>query len=120
MYMIVVLHVLGRGGVLLEAPLLSGKYMLLWTLEIAMYCSVNCYALITGYVYYGTERKWKNILNLWIQTFFYSAGLTILLLVFNKVNGISIKEIIKLFLPLSSNQYWYFSAYIGLSVFFPC
>ena len=119
MYMIVVLHVLGRGEVLLNVPYLSGKYALAWTLEIAMYCAVNCYAIITGYVYYGTERKWENIVNLWMQTFFYSAGIAVLFFLFNKAQGVSMKEIVKLFVPLSSNRYWYFSAYVGVFLFIP-
>ncbi|MBQ4600628.1 MAG: hypothetical protein IJB17_03245 [Oscillospiraceae bacterium] len=50
MYMVVVLHVIGKGGVAsaVQEPGLS--FGALWFLEVGAYCAVNCYALISGYV----------------------------------------------------------------------
>ena len=57
MLMVVVLHVLGQGGVLKTSTPLSIGYSVAWILEIAAYCAVNCYALISGYV--GVNSKFK-------------------------------------------------------------
>ncbi|MDE6723424.1 MAG: hypothetical protein K2J55_04430, partial [Eubacterium sp.] len=50
MIMVPVLHVLGHGGLLEGAEILSVKYEFVWFLEAAAFCAVNCYALISGYV----------------------------------------------------------------------
>lgn len=119
MFMIVSLHIMGAGGVLDAVNLLSGKYFLVWSWETAMYCAVNCYAIISGYVCYNKNPKWKNIINLWIQTFFYSAGITALMYVSGLLKNQGMRDIFKSFLPLSSSRYWYFSAYVGLFLFIP-
>ena len=67
MYMIVILHVLGNGGVL-EAT--NGlKNSLAWFMEIGSYCAVNCYAIISGYVCYHEQEKeyhYEKFLHFWI------------------------------------------------------
>ncbi len=120
MYMIVSLHVMGAGGVLDSVKLLSGGYFVVWTWETIMYCAVNCYAIISGFVCYGRESKWRNVINLWVQTFFYSAGITAVLFLTGKLDGESLREIFKAFLPMSTNRYWYFSSYVGMFAFIPC
>ena len=51
MLMVVCLHVLGLGDVLEGAEGVPVKHELFWLLEVGSYCAVNCYALISGYVY---------------------------------------------------------------------
>ena len=53
MLMVVILHVLGHGGVLDATTPLSAKYCVSWLIESFAYCAVNCYALISGYVYFN-------------------------------------------------------------------
>ena len=62
MFMVVVLHVLGRGGVLQATKDLSLNYWVSWSLEIAALCAVNCYAIISGYVGYGRKTKYSNLI----------------------------------------------------------
>ena len=52
MYMVVILHILSRGSGLLTnlTPPGSVAWNLAWFLEIACYCAVNCFILITGYL----------------------------------------------------------------------
>ena len=64
MFMVVLLHVLGRGGVLQATKNLSINYGVSWFLEIAAYCAVNCYAIISGYVGYGRKIKYSNLIYL--------------------------------------------------------
>ena len=56
MFMVVVLHVVGHGGVLNATIGLTLKGEIAWAIEIASYCAVNCYALITGFVAYKSQR----------------------------------------------------------------
>lgn len=50
MFLVAVLHTLGQGGVIGVTPFGTADYAAVWFLETAAYCSVNCYALISGYV----------------------------------------------------------------------
>lgn len=117
MFMIVVLHVLGAGGVIYNFEGISPVYIAAWLLEFAAYCAVNCYALISGYV--GVESKFRlsNIMLLWLQVFATTIVITILFgLVGISVSGHSILESC---MPLTSNLYWYFTAYVCLYLLTP-
>lgn len=119
MYMIVILHVLGNGGVL-EAT--NGlKNSLAWFMEIGSYCAVNCYAIISGYVCYHEQEKeyhYEKFLHFWIQVFSYSFGITFLVFLL-RPEKIGIDLLIKCLMPIASRQYWYASAYAGLFFMIP-
>ena len=75
MSMIVMLHVLGHGGVLNASAQNTVGYGVAWFLESAAYCAVNCYALISGYVGYGTKHKYSNIVVLYLQVVFWTIAI---------------------------------------------
>ena len=66
MFFVVMLHVIGHGGILDNVAMFSVNYQLLWLLEILAYCSVNCYALISGYVGVFSKYKYSNIIYFYI------------------------------------------------------
>ena len=113
MYMIVILHVLGQGGILFNLEIFSNKYNIAWILEIICFCSVNLYGFITGYVMTGSKFKYKKIINLWISVIFWSVLLTITMSLIYP-NTIDKRDIIKSFFPVIYNEYWYFSSYVLL------
>ena len=118
MWMVVILHVLGQGGVLNRAPMLSVRYETLWLLETLAYCAVNCYALISGYVGLHSKFKISNIIGLWLQAAFYSVLVMVIFSV--AVPGSVNADIVKrAFFPVASFQYWYFTAYFALFFFTP-
>ena len=118
MLMVVILHCLGHGGVLKNLKILSTNYNIAWLLETACYGAVNLYALITGYVCVQSRHRWSRILELWLQVAFYSISLTVL---FYFLPGYDTgkKDLIRVFFPVMSKQYWYFSSYFCLFVFMP-
>lgn len=118
MFMVVILHVLGQGGILNTVSSLSLNYEIAWFLEISAYCAVNCYALISGYVGINSKFKFTNIIILWLQVVFYTLGITIIFAVLNP-GTVGIKEIIKAIFPVMTGQYWYFTAYFCLFFFIP-
>ena len=118
MYMVVVLHVLGKGGILYSLEKMSISYEVAWFLEIAAYCAVNCYALISGYVGITSRYKLSSILLLWAQVIFYTVLMTFAFSVFMP-DVITVKHIIRAFLPATFNQYWYFTAYVILFFMIP-
>lgn len=127
MFMVVVLHVLGHGGILEVTLGLTIKGEVAWFIEIACYCAVNCYALISGYIAYKSRQKWRNFIYLWLQVFFYCfiiGAINIAIMftqgTFNSLGlGETIKLVLNMFLPVLTNQYWYFTAYAGLFVCIP-
>ncbi len=113
MYMVVVLHVLGKGGILYSLEKMSISYEVAWFLEICAYCAVNCYALISGYVGIKSRFKLSSILLLWLQVAFYTVLITVAFKVFMP-DVVSVKHIIRAFFPATFKQYWYFTAYVIL------
>lgn len=118
MIMIPVLHTLGHGGILENSTKLSIHNEIAWLLEIASYCAVNCYALISGYVGYGKKQKYCNIIYLYFQVIFYTL-LTTAVFIFYKPELVNLTTIVKAVFPFAYNTYWYFAAYFCLFFFTP-
>lgn len=118
MLMVVILHVLGRGGILESAKYLSSQYHVAWFMEIICYCAVDCYALISGYVMVDTNYKYTRYVSTWLQVFVYSIGITLIFMLWNpqSVDG---SFFIKSFFPVLGRRWWYFTAYTGVYFIMP-
>ncbi len=116
MLMIVVLHILGNGGIIENSK--STNFWVAWFLEIACFCAVNCYALISGYVGVFSKYKIGNLAYIWCQVAFYSVLITMGFKVFCP-QSVGKTEILSAFLPIVSKQYWYVTAYAILFLFIP-
>ena len=118
MFMVVFLHVLYRGGVLRAATPLTVNYGVAWGFEVAAYCAVNCYGLISGYVGYRAKFKVSNIVLLWLRVVYYTLLITFVFVV--GTSGLVGKQgLINAIFPVSTEQYWYFTAYVGMFFFIP-
>ena len=118
MLMVLVLHVLLKGGILDRLEPFSAKYYAAWFAEIVCIGAVNCYALISGFV--SVERKFKyyKIALLWLQVVFYTVAITLIFAyVLNYEH--TAQDIIDSFFPVTSKSYWYFTAYFALFFFCP-
>lgn len=118
MLLIPVLHILGHGGLIDAVQVGSVNYKIVWFMEIAAYCGVNCYALISGYVGYSSKYKYTNIIMLYLQVAFYSI---IIFGVFYLVKPELLipQDLFSMLLPVSAKQYWFFTAYFCLALFMP-
>lgn len=118
MFMIVILHILGQGGILSTVEMASNQYYIAWFLEITAYCSVNCYALISGYVGVNSNFRYSRIILLWLQVFFYTVIIT---LIFSVVypDKITLRMYLNAFFPFTTKQYWYMTAYFGMFFLMP-
>lgn len=113
MYMIVVIHILGGGGVLNNETSFLSRILDNSIYIIVLSC-INCYGLISGYVGYREEEinhKVSSFFYLWIQVVFYGI-IIILILMLTGLAEIGINDFIEVFLPITRNQYWYFTAYL--------
>lgn len=117
MYMIVFLHCLGQGGLLHSAPLNSINYYIFWLIEAFCFGAVNIYALISGYCCINTKHKWYRLIELWLTVFFYTALMWCIM--FTKGTPAEPDNISKIFFPVISKSYWYFTSYVGLFCLMP-
>ncbi len=117
MAMVVALHVLGQGGILGASAERSANYNIAWFLEIAAYCAVNCYALISGYVGIRAKHKASNIIMLWLQVALYSISIATIMYFTHDV--VDFKYIFNACFPVTFSFYWYFTAYFAMWFFIP-
>ncbi|MEQ9810978.1 acyltransferase [Streptococcus jiangjianxini] len=118
MFMIVVTHVLGKGGVRDSvAGTVDLHFIQTWIIQASVYVAVNCYALISGYVGFRSHFKYSKVVNLWLQVAFYSIGITLFFLLLGKDIGAS--DWLGAFFPIIRGQYWYVTAYFGLMLTMP-
>lgn len=121
MLLAAVLHILKKGGVITASEGNLAAYSTVWLLEAAAYCAVNCYALISGYVGYSDRPKPLRLarcIELWFQVVFYSVIITTVYCIAG-VGSVGVSDFADAFLPVTSKQYWYFTAYIGMFFFIP-
>ena len=118
MFMIVVTHVLGKGGVRDSvAGTVDVHFLQTWIIQASVYVAVNCYALISGYVGFRSSFKYSKVVNLWLQVAFYSIGITLFFLILGK--DIGSNDWLAAFFPVITGQYWYVTAYFGLMLTMP-
>lgn len=118
MFMVVVLHVLGQGGILVAQVPFDYGWVLCWTLESACFCAVNCFGIISGYVSRAETLSIRACFLRWAQVAFYSVLLTILIGVIFP-NTLSVRQLLGSFFPVATQKYWYFTAYFALMFFTP-
>ena len=123
MVFVVVLHYLGKSGTLLPW---GSKYFTMntwfaWAIEAFALVAVNVYVLIGGYFLTDAKFKISRIIRLWLQTWFYSAGVWFVFLALDKVpvdytGGYWVSMFL---LPITSQHYWFASIYIFLCLLAP-
>lgn len=118
MFMIVVTHVLSQGGIRKGvAGSFDPHYIVTWLLQIAVYWAVNAYALISGYVGSRSRFRYSKMLELWLQTIFYSLSFALLFHFSGK--SLSLADWRNALFPILTGKYWYVTAYFGLLIFMP-
>ena len=117
MYFVMILHILGHGGILSQVTFGSANYSVSWLLEIVAYCAVDCFVIISGFVGICSEHNYSNVVILWLQTLIYSV---LFYLGYSAFTGsFSSTELVKSFMPITSTEYWFFTAYFGMYLFMP-
>ncbi len=117
-FYIILLHVIGQGGVAAASGGGKGTYMASYLLLALAYPAVNCYALISGFVGCKSRFKLSRLLSLWLTVVFVNLAVwgAFRLLAPEMAASFSLEACLK---PLLTNEYWYVTAYFGLSVLTP-
>lgn len=123
MLFVVALHYLGKGGTLLPwgDTNFSVNTYLAWGIEAFALVAVNVYVLISGYFLADSQFKMMRIVKLWMQVFFYSAGVWLIFLAFGKVPADYTGSywLSMFLLPITSQHYWFASIYIFMCLLAP-
>ncbi|MCR4789103.1 MAG: acyltransferase [Lachnospiraceae bacterium] len=115
-YMIMVLHTLGKGGVLANLTPLSASYDTAWFLEILSYPSGVVFGLIAGYVGFDHDHRVSDAIYIWLEVMFYTViGSAIFFVLMPET--VTREAITNMLFPVMSESYWYVSAYIGVFFF---
>ena len=120
MVMIVLMHGIGHGGLGSAAPQGSAAFWIYWLLFILARVSTNCFVMLSGY--YLSERKGAvragRLFRIGAQVWFYST-LTFCVAVRAGAVPLSAVKLLRALLPLTSNGYWFASAYFLLYLSVP-
>ena len=113
MLMIVSLHYWGKSGFTDSAEISTPGFFLAWIVRSCCYCAVNCYILLSGYFMSGGKFKMSKAIKIWLQVFEYSF-LIYLFTCLAGINTFSVSSLIKCFLPITMEEYWFVTKYLLL------
>ena len=122
MMMVVVLHYLGKGGLLPDLTAsLSARDTAAWLLEAFCIVAVNVYMMISGYFLCESSFKFSRLLQLWLQVWIYSVVIGVLAAATGiiPVEEISTHYYLTLLFPVTMGHYWFLTAYVFLYVLLP-
>ncbi|MBE5847869.1 MAG: acyltransferase [Lachnospiraceae bacterium] len=123
MLMIISLHYLDKGGILCDAakgPTAAVDF-LAWWIEALCVSSVNVYVLISAYFLADADYKPRRAVKVWAQTFFYSAGIFVIMFASGAltVQESDLYHALTCILPITEEHYWFVTAYILMVLFAP-
>lgn len=119
MVYIVLVHYVGFGGISPADP--DSKFPVVSSaMQMLVICAVNCFGMISGYVGYTEKKKphaFYGYASLWLEVAFY--GLLPYLVCLALGISVGWKDCLKALFPLTTNVYWYFTAYTPLFFLMP-
>lgn len=118
MLMIITLHFFIFGKITDKMPINSLNYYISYFLKYAFTIAVNLYVMISGYYLVKSKIKIKRIIKLELEIIFYTVGIYLVLLVLGQIE-FNLIEFEKMFIPITTNQYWFMTAYMGLYILIP-
>jgi len=124
MMMVVVLHYLGKGGLLpdmVKPESWTAVGITAWGIEAVCIVAVNVYMLISGYLLCQSHFKLSRLLSLYIQLWMYSVGVGAVAVVTGILprEELDIYTLLRLGLPVSMNHYWFMTAYVFFYLLLP-
>ena len=115
MFMVVVLHNLGRGGVL-DWTIDSIRDYVYLALENYAIVAVNVFALISSYLSAGKPLRAHSIFSVWSTACFWSVATALTGFALGQINK---NDLIGSPFPVSTGEYWYLNSYLLLQLLAP-
>ena len=115
---VIIIHVLYWGGPASHATPTDTGFYVGWFIGNAIICTVNCFAIISGFVMYHQEFKYTAILRHFLTVVYHGLVITAVFYVCSP-EMVSEQDWMRALLPVSRTEYWYFSAYFCAFFFMP-
>ena len=123
MMMVVVLHYLGKGGLLadLAGESLNVPELAAWLLEAFCIVAVNVYMFLSGYFLSGSSFRLSRLIQLWMQVWLYSVALGLAGALSGVMRGteLDLHYLLTLIFPILMGHYWFMTAYLFLYLMLP-
>ena len=117
---IIATHLLVQGGLLNNAKVGTTQYWIIWLMQILVYCSVDVFAMLSGYLAYGKKQLNSfRAFELVAVVAFYCISITTLLAMFRPDIITGIKDVLVGFFPLIKGRYWYITCYFPILLLSP-
>ena len=113
MLMVVMFHLIVHCNLAGNINPLSITYEMDRFFNAACHVAVNCFSLITGYVWINSKWNVGKIVKYWMIAFVYSVGLNGIIFVFDRFL-FTPKELLLCVFPVFSKYQWYLTAYVFL------
>lgn len=117
MLTIILIHLLWKGGPMYALTPAMPQYPVGWFLACAVIPCVDVFALITGYVAYGTRHRLSSLARLCVQMLVLNLGITLVALLLGARPGRL--ELARSVVPVLFGRHWYAAAYLCLFPFLP-
>lgn len=118
MLAVVIYHLLGHGWIMTLISEDSWKFELLAALRSGCFFGISCFALISGYVGVQSRYRYSALAIQWLKVWVYSVLFTWLADVLFP-GTVTQEQWRTAFFPAQTQQYWYFSAYVGCFMLAP-
>ncbi len=118
MLMVVILHVLKRSDLWYGSHLSFNNYAINQLLEVLCLVAVNCFILISGYFGVNSQFKTNKLIQLLIQVYTYSIGLSLVCFLLIP-ESFSLINLINTLFPLLRQTWWFMSIYLILYLLSP-
>ena len=122
MMMVTMLHALTKSDLLpFMGNEVSANGWIAWVFEALSVPAVNVFMLISGYFLISSRFKIRRLVEIVLQTLFYSVGFFVLFLILGKVPSASmnIYNFFQYFLPIHMEMYWFISVYVIIYLLLP-
>lgn len=122
MMMVTMLHALTKSDLLpFMGNEVSANGWAAWVLEVFSVPAVNIFMLVSGYFLISSRFKIGRMVEIVLQTLFFSVGVFALFLLLGKVSLASMDsyDFLQYFLPIHMETYWFISAYVIIYLLLP-
>lgn len=122
MMMVTMLHALTKSDLLpFMGREIPANGWIAWGFEALSVSAVNIFMLLSGYFLISSKFKIGRLVEIILQTTFYSAGIFALFLILGKfpLEDMNVYNLLHYFLPIHMETYWFISAYVIIYLLLP-
>lgn len=122
MFLVVLDHIvlanMTGGNSFFHRNIFTANNSVLWLLYTISVCCNVLFGMVSGYLMYTKKPKSNRVLQIWLQTFFYSVVCFAILVIWFH-SPFTYKNILNAFFPIMRARYWYLTAYFEMLLFVP-